>query len=120
DGGVTEQVLLMPGGWGNIGGGKARLFVIFNGVVDATAAVVQPSNVQLMGRTIPTMLKYLGRANLAELASSAKSSGIQYRMTAIPGEFPESDNLFGTPEWLAQLYDFGFKNGKAGNWRDRN
>lgn len=120
DGGVTEQVLLMPGGWGNIGGGKARLYVIFNGVVDATAAVVQPSNVQLMGRTIPTMLKYLGRANLAELANSAKSSGIQYRMTAIPGEFPESDNLFGTPEWLAQLYEFGFRNGKAGAWRDRN
>ncbi len=120
DGGVTEQVLLMPGGWGNVSGSKARLYVIFNGVVDATPAVVQPSNVQLMGRTVPTMLKYLGRANLADLANSAKSAGIQFRMTAIPGEFPESDNLFGTPEWLAQLYQYGYQSGKSGHWRDRN
>ncbi|ODT69744.1 MAG: hypothetical protein ABS75_15865 [Pelagibacterium sp. SCN 63-23] len=120
DGGVTQQVLLMPGGWGKVGHGSASLYVIFNGVVDAAAATVQPSNVSLVGRAVPTLLKYLGRANLAELANSAKSSNIFYRMTAIPGEFPESDSLFGSRTWLAQLYDFGQRSGRAGAWNDRN
>jgi predicted patatin/cPLA2 family phospholipase len=119
DGGVTQQVLLMPGGWGNVGNGNARLYVIFNGVVDATATTVQPSNVSLVGRAVPTLLKYLGRANLAELANSARASGIHYRMTAIPGEFPQSDSLFGSEAWLEQLYEFGRQSGSAGVWRNR-
>ncbi len=121
DGGVTEQVLLMPGGWGKIGArGNGRLYVIFNGVMDASPTTVQPSALALIGRAMPTLLKYLGRANLAELAHSAKSSGVLYRMTAIPGEFPESANMFGTPEWLASLYQYGLDSGRAGQWKDRN
>jgi predicted patatin/cPLA2 family phospholipase len=120
DGGVTEQVLLMPGGWGKVGSrGNARLYVIFNGVVDASAATVQPSSLALVGRSVPTLLKYLGRANLAELANSAKASGVHYRMTAIPGDFPESDGIFGSPEWMSQLYEFGFSHGKTEYWRDK-
>lgn len=119
DGGVTEQVLLMPGGWGKVGN-HPRLYVIFNGVVDATTQTVQPNSVALVARAVPTLLKYLGRANLAELANSARQSGVQYRMTAIPGNFPDSGNMFGDPEWLAQLYEFGLSHGKAGMWRDRN
>ncbi|MBN9335294.1 patatin-like phospholipase family protein [Devosia sp.] len=120
DGGVTEQVLLMPGGWGKVGGsGNAWLYVIFNGVVDASAATVQPSGMALIGRSVPTLLKYLGRANLAELANSARTSGVQYRMTAIPGDFPESDGIFGSPEWLSRLYDFGFAHGNAEYWREK-
>lgn len=121
DGGVTEQVLLMPGGWGKVGSrGNTRLYVIFNGVVDASPATVQPSSMALIGRAVPTLLKYLGRANLAELANSAKSGGVLYRMTAIPGEFPESDSLFGSREWLASLYQYGLESGRSGRWRDRN
>lgn len=120
DGGVTEQVLLMPGGWGKVGNrGNARLYVIFNGVVDATTETVQPNSVALVARAVPTLLKYLGRANLAELANSAKRSGVHYRMTAIPGDFPDSGSVFGDPVWLAQLYEFGLAHGKAGYWRDR-
>lgn len=121
DGGVTEQVLLMPGGWGKVGvGNNARLYVIFNGVVDASPTTVQPSSMALIGRAIPTMLKYLGRANLTDLANSAKASGVMYRMTAIPGSFPETESLFGSPEWLASLYQYGLESGRAGLWKDRN
>ena len=121
DGGITGQVLLMPGGWGKmIGQRSARLYVIFNGVVDASPATVQPSSVGLAERTLPTLLKYLGRANLAELANTARASGVLYRMTAIPGAFPESSNLFGSPEWLASLFQYGIDSGRAGVWRDKN
>ncbi|WEJ57123.1 patatin-like phospholipase family protein [Devosia sp. FJ2-5-3] len=120
DGGVTQQVLLMPGGYGNRGNGTAQLYVIFNGVVEPTRETVQISSVSLLQRAVPTMLKYLGRANLAELASSAKNSGVSYRVTAIPAEFPESSSLFGSPQWLSMLYDYGLQSGKVGAWHHRN
>lgn len=119
DGGVTQQVLLMPGGYGKLGR-NAKLYVIFNGVVEPTRDTVQISSVSLLQRTVPTMLKYLGRANLAELASSAKESGVNYRVTAIPAEFPESDSLFGSSQWLEMLYGYGLQSGKAGAWHHRN
>lgn len=118
DGGITQQLLLMPGGWGRLSGQRsARLYAIFNGVVDATAETVQPSSIGLAERTLPTLLKYLGRANLAELASSARASGVHFRMTAIPGSFPESNSIFGSPEWLAALYQYGWESGRAGVWQ---
>ena len=120
DGGVTEQVLLMPGGWGKVGNASsARLYVIFNGVVDASPTTVQMTSMRLLERSLPTLLKYLGRANLAELANSARRSGVKYNITAIPGSFPESDSLFGSPQWLAQLYQYGLDSGKMGSWREQ-
>lgn len=121
DGGVTQQVLLMPGGYGSTGrNGAARLYVIFNGVVAPTRETVPISSVTLLERAVPTLLKYLGRANLAELASSAKASGIDYRITAIPGDFPPSKNVFGTPAWLGALFEYGYESGLAGVWRSQN
>lgn len=118
DGGVTQQVLLMPGGYGRVGN-SARLYVIFNGVTDPTRETVQISSVALLERAVPTMLKYLGRGNLAQLAASARSSGADFWITAIPGAFPESKNVFGSPQWLASLYQYGFDSGKAGAWQQK-
>lgn len=121
DGGVTQQVLLMPGGYGTRSkNGTSRLYVIFNGVVEPTRETVQISSLSLLGRAVPTMLKYLGRANLSELASSARAGGLSYRMTAIPADFPESSSVFGSPAWLAMLFDYGVASGQAGAWYDRN
>lgn len=120
DGGVTQQVLLMPGGYGNSGhNGASRLYVIFNGVVEPTRETVQISSMSLLERAVPTMLKYLGRANLAELANSARAGGMSFRITAIPAAFPESTSVFGSPAWLSLLFDYGVESGKVGAWHLR-
>jgi predicted patatin/cPLA2 family phospholipase len=117
DGGVTQQVLLMPGGYRKQRDGQ-KLYVIFNGVVDPTSSsVVKLASLDLLERTVPTMLKYLGRANLEQLANTAQRNGIAFRMTAIPGAFPESQSLLGDSDWMAQLFEFGMANGKAGAWQ---
>jgi hypothetical protein len=123
DGGVTQQVLLMPGGY-RPGAGTSRnadhrkLYVIFNGVVDPQpGTVTKLASLDLLQRAVPTLLKYLGRANLQQLANIAQRNGIAFRLTAIPAEFPESKSLLGDRQWLQQLYDYGFAVGKAGQWQ---
>lgn len=117
DGGVTQQVLLMPGGYKN-GRGKQKLYVIFNGVVDPTpGAVTKLASLDLLERAVPTLLKYLGRANLEQLANTAARNDIAFRMSAIPGDFPESKGVLGDRAWLDQLFAFGFAKGKAGVWQ---
>jgi hypothetical protein len=121
DGGVTQQVLLMPGGYRPGGGSSAshrKLYVIFNGVVDPQPAMVTKlASLDLLERAVPTLLKYLGRANLQQLANTAQRNGIAFRLTAIPAEFPQSKSLLGDRTWLKQLYDYGFAVGKAGHWQ---
>lgn len=118
DGGVTQQVLLMPGGYKG-GRGTQKLYVIFNGVVDPTpATVTKLASLDLLERAVPTLLKYLGRANLEQLANTAARNGIAFRLSAIPGSFPQSESILGDSAWLGQLFEFGFANGKAGAWQN--
>lgn len=118
DGGVTQQVLLMPGGYKG-GGGTKKLYVLFNGVVDPTpATVTRLASLDLLERAVPTLLKYLGRANLEQLANTAARNNIAFRLSAIPASFPQSQSLLGDEAWLGQLFDFGFANGKAGIWQN--
>ncbi|MHA6728630.1 patatin-like phospholipase family protein [Devosia sp. A369] len=118
DGGVTQQVLLMPGGYKG-GRGTQKLYVIFNGVVDPTpATVTKLASLDLLERAVPTLLKYLGRANLEQLANIAARNGIAFRLSAIPGSFPQSESILGDSAWLGQLFEFGFANGKAGAWQN--
>ena len=120
DGGVTQQVLLMPGGYEAFVKGRRgvqKLYVIFNGVVAPTPATVQISSMSLLQRTVPTMLKYLGRGNIDQLAMSARAAGLSFWLTAIPAEFPESKSIFGSPEWLTALFTYGYESGRAGSWQ---
>lgn len=121
DGGVTQQVLLMPGGYGKVPSQRqARLYVIFNGIVAPQRETVQISSVALLRRAVPTLLKYLGRGNLDQLAAGARESGVDYRVTAIPGDFPDSKSPFGSPAWLSALFQYGYESGQAGVWSTQN
>jgi len=122
DGGVTEQVLLMPGGYEAFvknRRGVQKLYVIFNGVVAASPATVKVSSLSLLERAVPTLLKYLGRSNLEQLDNAARKAGLAFRLTAIPGDFPESSSIFGSPQWLSALYQYGHQAGRAGRWQAR-
>jgi predicted patatin/cPLA2 family phospholipase len=119
DGGVTQQVLLMPGGYKSAHKASQKLYVIFNGVVDPTASpVTKLASLDLLERAVPTLLKYLGRANLEQLANTAQRNGIAFRLTAIPGTFPASESLLGDSVWMSQLFEYGRSNGASGAWHN--
>lgn len=120
DGGVTEMVLLMPGGYEAFvrnRRGLQKLYVIFNGMTAATPAAVATSGIGLLGRSVPTLIKYLGRSNLEQLRNAAHKAGLEVHLTAVPGNFPENTSIFGDPEWLHALYQHGYQAGRAGRWQ---
>jgi len=117
DGAVTQQILLFPNGFDAItggGSGNRQLYVIYNGMVEPSHESVEISSLAVLERSIPTLLKYRGRGEISLLSNAARAEGIRYRMTAIPPEFPDSEEIFPSPEWLAKLYAYGVENGRLG------
>ena len=98
DGGVTEQVLLMPGGYEAFvknRSGVQKLYVIFNGVVAPSPATVQISSMSLLERAVPTLLKYLGRSNLEQLDNAARKAGVPAHRHS--GRFPRKHQRIWQP-----------------------
>ncbi|MDB5621659.1 MAG: hypothetical protein JWR39_222 [Devosia sp.] len=123
DGGVTQNLVLLPGGFDALPGAGSRnrhLYVIYNGTVEPTREPVQMTSASILGRSIPTLLKYRGRSDIALLSAMVERSGIDYNLTAMPPDFPATTNLFGSPEWLVTLYNYGVESGKAGAWQREN
>ena len=122
DGGVTEQLVLMPGGYEAFvknRRGVQKLYVIYNGATAASPSAVNTSGLSLLERSVPTLLKYLGRSNIEQLANAARSVGLHFRLTSMPASFPEASGFFGTPAWINALFEQGVRNGRAGDWEER-
>jgi hypothetical protein len=120
DGGVTQQIVLLPDGLDSLPR-KANLYVVYNGAIEPTTAPVNVTSLSVLERSIPTLLKYRGRGDIAILTNLVERSGIEYRLTAIPPDFPQPPNqLFGGTDWLAALYRYGVESGTAGAWHRSN
>jgi hypothetical protein len=120
DGGVTQQIVLLPDGLDSLPG-RANLYVIYNGAIEPSTEPVNVSSLSILERSIPTLLKYRGRSDIAILTNLVERSGINYRLTAIPPSFPQPpDQLFGGRDWLAALYQYGVESGSAGAWHRTN
>jgi hypothetical protein len=120
DGGVTQQIVLLPDGLDSLPG-RANLYVVYNGAIEPSTEPVNVTSLSVLERSIPTLLKYRGRSDIAILTNLVERSGINYRLTAIPPNFPQPANqLFGGPEWLAALYQYGVESGVAGAWHRTN
>ena len=120
DGGVTQQIVLLPDGLQSVPR-NANLYVITNGTIEPTAEPVNVTSLSILERALPTLLKYRGRADLALLTNQVERAGVSYQMTEIPPDFPQPrDQWFGGPEWLAALYQYGVESGLAGVWRRSN
>jgi len=120
DGGVTQQVVLLPDG-ATPGKARGTLYVIYNGTIEPQRDAIQNvSSVTVLERAVPSLLKYRGRGDIIVLENAVRARGIKYMLTAISADFPQPDNLFmASPTWLNDLFTFGYKNGRAGIWQKR-
>jgi hypothetical protein len=119
DGGVTQQVVLLPDGLKlpKNGPRDRRLYVIYNGTLGPTREPVQMSSLSILERAIPTLLKYRGRGDLAVLENAVRKLGVSYQITAIPPDFPQPPSVFGDSAWLGTLFKYGVEAGAAGYWQ---
>ncbi|MDB5562841.1 MAG: hypothetical protein JWN11_2259 [Hyphomicrobiales bacterium] len=117
DGGVTQEVILVPEG-ASIpkarSGSKQNLYLIYNGVVQPEWSAVNPTALSLVARSIPTLIKYLGRQDIAALASKAKASGVGFHLITIPPSFKTTIDILPDPKYLDQLFAVGLAAGQAG------
>jgi hypothetical protein len=115
DGGVTQQVFLYPPsyrpkvidkaiGWK----AKRTAYVIRNNKITAEYADVKRSLIHVAGRSIDTLIKWDGIADLYRIYAIAQRDGISYNYTSIPVDFGNESKSAFDKEYMTSLFQAGY------------
>lgn len=124
DGGVTQQVVLIPDDinlqhYDRAGSRRERnLYIIYNNKLTPDYEPVMPDALGVLRRSVPTFIKYLGRGDIARMRAAAARNGAQYKLTAIPPVFEVKDTFEPDAEYMTTLIRIGFEMGKDGDWTE--
>lgn len=119
DGGVTQQVVLLPNH--RYAGEltrplKAHIYVVYDDQLEPAYAPPKPSFSGILLKAIPTLLKYQGLSDIARLRQFAKTNNAGFSLVAIPPDFPVETDFPPKADYLNALFDLGHKLGKQGSW----
>jgi hypothetical protein len=125
DGGVTQQVFLYPPSYrpkmvDKAIGWKARrtAYVIRNNKIAAEYADVKRSLIHVAGRSIDTLIKWDGIADLYRIYAIAQRDGIDYNYTSIPLDFSQESKSAFDKEYMTSLFQAGYNAAVQGNpWK---
>lgn len=121
DGGVTEQVVLVPNQRYAPKAAKqpkSRVYVIYNGQINPAYSAVKPAGIDVLFKTVPTVLKYQGRADINHLRDVARTNGARFSLVSIPSNFKIEDGLATKSGYLDSLFKLGYLEGKKGDWQN--
>ena len=115
DGGVTQQVFLYPPsyrpkvvdkaiGWK----AKRTAYIIRNNKITAQYATVKPSLMHVVGRSIDTLIKWDGIADLYRIYAISQRDGIKYNYTSIPLDFDKESKSAFDKEYMGSLFQAGY------------
>lgn len=119
DGGVISNVFVLPDYFLANSSflplkGKGDLYVLMNGKLHPTFEVTENRTVDIVGRSVSTMIRTHSRATLQSTYALTRRSGIGFHLAAIPGNVHDSDaGEFDTDE-MRQLYQFGYDRASSG------
>lgn len=122
DGGTTDNAFLLPPkvnlkGFGNPRW-KRRLFIIANDKTGPNPDVTKSSTMDILGRSIATLIKQQLEGDLIKLYLRAQKNEIDYNLTSIPESFREKPKEAFDKAYMRKLYELGYSIGKAGiRWR---
>ena len=118
DGGVTEQVFLYPP---NITirnlekalgfSLKKRVFVVRNTKLDASYKPLEKGTVQIVERSLNTLIRNQGRSDVGRIYDIAERDGIAFYRTSIPNSFEHKSKGFFDPEYMKPLFELGYQAG---------
>jgi hypothetical protein len=125
DGGTTNQVFLLPTQIrsaamdAKLGINPVRhLYIIRNGRVAPEFKAVKASTLAIAGRSISTLIKTQGIGDLYQMYLFAQHNHVDYNLSYIPGDFPDTSTEAFDPKYMSQLFDLGSKLGKSGTeWK---
>lgn len=119
DGGVTAPFVSIPEGlyfWEAPEGQEptpARIFVLVNGKLDPSFAVVRGRAPTILGRAFDTMMKTTLRAHIAANRAFAERNHMDFEIAEVPRDAP-SGSLNFQPESMRALFKLGEANAIAG------
>jgi hypothetical protein len=115
DGGVTRQTFLYPLGYSPRAIDKAigwkprrTLYIIRNNKISPEYAVVNPSLVDVTGRSIDTLIKSDGIADLFRIYAVSLRDGLKYNYTSIPTDFSAQSKEGFDKVYMNALFDAGY------------
>lgn len=121
DGGVTQQVFLLPSrlAFGEVDKSVGlhvarRLYVIRNGKVSPEWLPVEEKTFSIASRSISTLIKSQGIGDLYRLYAVTRRDGTDFNLATIPADFPwKCEQPFDT-RYMAALYEQGYRQGRNG------
>ena len=118
DGGVTEQVFLYPPNVTIRQLEKAlgfdlekRVFVVRNTKLNASYKPLEAGTVQIVERSLNTLIRNQGRADVQRIYDIAERDGIAFQRTSIPNAFNRKSKGFFDPQYMQPLFELGYKAG---------
>lgn len=125
DGGVTQQVFLLPSrlSLGEVDHSlgmtlERRLFIIRNGKETPEWKPIAETALSISTRSISTLIKNQSVGDLYRLHYAAERDGIDYNLATIPSDFTHEAPEPFDRAYMTALYDLGYRRGKAGyHWQ---
>jgi hypothetical protein len=121
DGGVTQQVFLVPAAFTFRDFDRAtgrretrRLYILRNGKITPEWQSIDEKALSLAGRSISTLIKNQGIGDLYRLHATTQRDGIDFNLATIPSSFNlKSDEPFDL-SYMRALYEVGNRLGRGG------
>ncbi len=111
DGGVTEQVFLYPANISITSFERAlghemdkRVFVVRNAKLASTYKSLKSRTVQIVERSLNTLIKVQGRADVRRIERIAQRDGLEFHLAAIPESFNVESKEFFDPAYMKPLF----------------
>lgn len=125
DGGITQQVVLLPENSGPSGNTllasnsqRRHLYVIYNGKIAPDYEPVKVAAMDVLLRSVPAFIKSLGRADVKRLRDAAIKYDASYKIVAMPAEVTIKNDFSPDPEYLHKLIQLGYEMGAKGVWQE--
>lgn len=118
DGGVSRQVFMYPPsyrpevvdraiGWK----AKRTVYVIRNNKLSPEYSAVKPKVLPIVGKSIDTLIKYDGIADLYKIYAVAERDKVKYNYTSIPVSFTAQSKSPFDEKYMGELYQAGYEQG---------
>lgn len=126
DGGLTREVFLFPS---SLQLNKANVlfkkrpkriaYIIRSGNIVADYENKDYSMVDLLRRSISSLIKTQAIGDLYRISYFCKKNDIEFKLEYIPKEFLRTNNEFFDKDYMSELYNLGYQHGlKGGLWKN--
>src|SRR5262249_25168097 len=92
---------------------ERRAYLIRNGRLDPNWASVNRDFLTITGRSIDTMIHYLGYNDILRLYETTKRDGFDFNLAYIETDFGRKKSDLFDPVYMSAVFDYAYQKGRA-------